>query len=479
MRPPTTTAAPAARPPRGAKGRAAAAARGGLRLNLDPLRVALFILVVLSVSRLHQHLTSLARVRPLLLLVAFTGMYAFLNPKKIASTNLQLKPARLVMAVAIWACLSAPFGISLGGSGAFILNEFSKTLLLCFLLMVAIRGPRDLLTIVWSYVIGCAVLSYFALFVFGLTKSADSDVARLSGGATFDANDMGLVLLIGLALSLLTFQTSQKLGKIVSGVTMLGIGGALARSGSRGAFVGLIAFGLALLVMLRSVPITKRLGFMLVTLFALAIAAPPGYWQQMATIATPTKDYNWDATDGRRAVAERGLGYMLGYPIFGLGIQNFWRAECLMSEKAVNRVMGTGIRCTPPHNSYVQAGAETGIPGLILWCTLVFSGITGANKVRRRLPREWERGDPEERFLYLSSMYLPLAMITFAVTSFFLTFAWIDMVYMITAMITGFYASVGARLPALQPGVMRPQQRGGKGGVNAMAAPAAPRPGGP
>jgi O-antigen ligase len=449
-------------------------ASGSLRLNLDPLRAALLVLMVLSVSRLHQYFPLLAKVRPLLLLVGFTAAYAFLNPKKIAADNLKMRPPRLVMAIAIWACLSAPFGISLGGSAKFILDEFSKTILLFVLLVVAIRGTRDLLTIIWGYVLGCTILSYFSLFIFGMTKSADSDVARLAGGmATFDANDLGLVLLIGLALCLLTFQTSQRQGKIVSGFTILGIGGALARSGSRGAFVGLLAFGITLLVMLRSVPITKRLGFMFATVFALALAAPPGYWDQMKTIASPTKDYNWDAVDGRRAVAERGLGYMLGYPVFGLGIQNFWRAECFMSDKALNRVLGKGIRCTPPHNSYLQAGAETGFPGFFLWTSLVFGGIVGANRLRRSLPRGWERGDPEQRFLYLASMYFPLAMITFAVTSFFLTFAWVDMVYMITAMITGLYVCVGARLPGLNPGAPRSQQRAGVSSLRGRPVPTA------
>lgn len=440
-----------------------------MKPDRDPLRLALAALVILSVSRLHQHFAALAAVRALLLLVAFTGLYAFLNPKKIAPANLQLKPARLVMLMAVWACITVPFGISLGGSAVFILNSYSKTILLCFLLIVAIRGPRDLLTIVWSYVIGCGVLAYFALFVFGLSKASDTDMARLAGMATFDANDMGLVLLIGLALSLLTYQVSRSTGKVVSALTMAGIGGALARSGSRGAFVGLVVVGAALMVMLRSVPITKRLGFLVVTLIGISIAAPSGYWEQMKTIAAPTKDYNWDAEDGRRAVAERGIGYMLGYPIFGLGIQNFWRAECFMSEKAVNRIIGHGIRCTPPHNSYIQAGAETGIPGLIIWSSIVFAGIFGPNRLRRRLPKHWERGDPEERFLFLASMYIPLAMIAFAVTSFFLSFAWIDMLYMVTAMVTGLYACIGAKLPEMDPaltgGRARRSPRPGPGGM--------------
>src|SRR5690242_15002515 len=161
-----TTAPPRPPAPASPRGRALA---GVLKPDLDPLRLALGALVVLSVSRIHQHFAALSAIRALLLLVAFTALYAFLNPKKIAAGNLQLKPARMVMFMAGWACLTVPFGISLGGSASFILDSYSKTILLCFLLIVGIRGPRDLLTIVWSYVIGCAALSYLALFVFGLT----------------------------------------------------------------------------------------------------------------------------------------------------------------------------------------------------------------------------------------------------------------------------------------------------------------------
>ena len=55
-------------------------------------------------------------------------------------------------------------------------------------------------------------------------------------------------------------------------------------------------------------------------------------------------------------------------------------------------------------------------------------------------------GDPEQRFMYLASMYLALAMVGFAVTAFFLTFAWLDMVYFIAAMMGGLYVCVARRL---------------------------------
>jgi O-antigen ligase len=277
----------------------------------------------------------------------------------------------------------------------------------------------------------------------------------------YDANDIGLMVLIGLAFSLLTFQTSGKNGKIASGVIILGIGATLARTGSRGAFLGLVVVGVVLLLALTTVPATKRLGFAIVTSIGLIIAAPPGYWDQMKTMLEPTSDYNWQTREGRKNVAKRGLGYMLDYPLFGVGVDNFWRMECILGDKAKTNQFGTGLRCTPPHNSYVQAGAELGIPGLILWSTLVFGGIRAMWKLRRRVPRHWATGTGEERFLFLAPLYFMLAMIGFAVTSALLTFAWLDPVYIIGSLMTGLYVAVqaklggGATVPARRP-VPRP-----------------------
>jgi O-antigen ligase len=413
-----------------------------LRIQRDPFRLCLFLLTIVTVSRVHQHWHAIAVLRPALVLAVFSVAYAFLNPKYLETANLRYWPARLIAAIGIWACISAPFGISLGGSASYILFEFSKTLAFAFLVIVAIRGASDLYTFVWAYVISSTILCYFSIFVFGLSRASGSYAERLSNLYTFDANDVGLVLLIGLSLTLLAFQTSRGKAKVFAGVTLLAIGATLARTGSRGAFVGLVAFGLATLVLLKTVPLAKRLASLAAVIIALVAFAPEGYWEQMATLVTPTQDYNWNTRDGRREVAKRGIGYMLSYPIFGLGMKNFWRAECFLSEKAQTHVAGTGLRCTPPHNSYLEAGSELGLPGLAMWVSLVFGCIGAGLRIRRRLPARWSRGDPEERFLYLASMYIPLAMISFAVTSLFLTFAWLDMVYFVAALTVGLYVAV-------------------------------------
>ena len=433
-------------------------------LTLDSLRICLGLLTIFTVSRVHQHFSLLAKFRPALVLVVLAFGYAFLMRSALASEGLfRTWPARLMLALGVFACVSAPFGTSLGGSANYILSNYSKTLLYAFLLLVAIRGSSDLFTFVWAYVIGTGVLVWLAFFVFGLRESAQTLTARLDKLYTYDSNDIGTVLLVGLAMSLLAFQASGKHGKIAAAVVIAGIGGTIARSGSRGTFVGMLAFGVALLVMLRTVPVMKRLAFVGLTTVALAVAAPAGYWRQMATVFAPTRDYNWDSQDGRRQVALRGMGYMMSSPIFGLGINNFWRSECLLGSKARDAAPDQGVRCTSPHNSYVQAGAELGIPGLVMWVSLVWGGCFAMMRLRRRLPRSWARGTPEQRFLYLATMYVAVALVGFGITAAFVAFAWLDIVYILAAFMGGLYVSVERLLPrpVMHPGRVPAQTRGG------------------
>jgi O-antigen ligase len=307
--------------------------------------------------------------------------------------------------------------------------------------MLAIRSARDLYTLAWAYVIGTGVLIWMSVFLFHLSTKG-SKAARLGRLYAWDGNDVGVLILVGFALTLLTFQTSRRWGRWLSAGMLVGIGVTVARTGSRGAFLGFVAMVLALLFMMKSISVAKRIGIVAVASLAVVLFAPKGYWDQMATLTAPREDYNWSEPDGRKQVALRGLQYMLSHPVFGLGINNFPKAECLdpESEKVRQHVPGTRLWCTAPHNSYVQAGAELGIPGLLLWLALVFGSIPAMFRLRRRLPAAWARGTPEERLLYLAPLYLGVAMVGFAVSATFVGFAWLDTVYYLAAMMAGVYA---------------------------------------
>jgi O-antigen ligase len=178
----------------------------------------------------------------------------------------------------------------------------------------------------------------------------------------------------------------------------------------------------------------------------LAVGAPPGYWKQMATILAPKEDYNYSDRDGRKAVMERGIGYMTQYPAFGLGIDNFSRAECTISPKIASLRINGPMRCTASHNSYVQAGSELGVPGWLIWVSLVIGGILAPLRLRRQLPKSWRRGTESERFIYGAASFFAVAMVGFAVTSFFVSFAWMDPVYLMAALLTGLYVATRVQM---------------------------------
>lgn len=445
----TTVAAPVRLPRSTVPGRAAG--QGALRLSIDPLRVALFLMVLLTISRIHQHFPVVARLRPALILALGAAIYALINPALLNTQKLlHYWPAKVIFGLGIMACLSVPFGISVGNSATFILFEYSKILVFAFLLIAVMRGAHDLYLFIWAYVIASGLLVGLAWFVFEMTTS--QGVTRLNNLYTWDANDAGCVLLTALPLTLFTLQNSRTgRGRIVSAIILVGIAATIARTGSRGAFLGGLVVAVALLFTLTSIPAVKRLLFVVAAGGALLLTAPPGYWEQMRTLTAPKDDYNWTSDYGRREVWKRGVGYMMSSPVVGIGIHNFQHAEgsslsSVVSEFASgDRVRGK-IKWTVVHNSFLQAGSEMGIPGFVLWTSLILGGIIGMRRLRRRLPAEWARGDPEERLIYSATVFLPISIMGFATAAFFLTFAYVELVYILAAYVTGVYVAADAKL---------------------------------
>lgn len=432
-----------------------AAAHGGRSASgftspgVDPLRFALMAMLLFSVGRVQEAVPALMPLRVGLLATGIALMLTVVQPGVLAPGGLlRTWPAKVMVGLIVLACIGAPFGISLGNSAKHLLERFSKVMVFALLLVGAIRGARDLRWFVWGYVAAAAYLCYRAIFVAEVSASFSSAVARLDGEAfgAYDANDLGLVLCIAIPFALLTLQTSGRKGKAFCLLLLIGIGITIAISGSRGAFLGLLAVGLALLVFLTHIAIATRVGAIVFVAVTLAVMAPAGYWEQMRTILDTEGDYNKTAEDGRLAVWSRGIGYMATYPVFGVGLGNFGRAEGYISSKARDHVPGTGLRFTAPHNSFVEVGAELGLPGLALWSSLVIGGIAAMRRLRRRMPREWLHGDPEQRFLYLMTAYLPVAFIGFAVTGSFVSFAFMPPVFILAAFVAGMYVSVDRRL---------------------------------
>jgi hypothetical protein len=94
----------------------------------DPFRVTLFCLMVISISRFPQYFRWLKPLRPAMTLLILTAAYAYFNPRFLVSGSiLRSWPCKVTPGIAITACVSVPFGISMSGSAMFIIEESSPS----------------------------------------------------------------------------------------------------------------------------------------------------------------------------------------------------------------------------------------------------------------------------------------------------------------------------------------------------------------
>jgi O-antigen ligase/polysaccharide polymerase Wzy-like membrane protein len=400
----------------------------------------LVLLIVVTLSKFGGYFGILRLMRPALVLFALCVGYALLHPNKIILTNLHRSvTVRLLVGIGLVVVCSAVFGISLGRAAVFILDNFSKTLAITFLMIVTVRDLKDLRRLTWAFAFASILLAFLSIFVIGISK--------VSTGVSYDANDVGVLMVMSLPLALLFVQSASTRTERIMAIVGIGLVAAtLVKTQSRGAFIGALVVCPALLLM-PGVAASRRFLFVAAAVLTMVFAAPSGYWTSMQSIlADPKADYNWDAVNGRRNIARRGMGYMVMYPVFGVGINNFPMAEGTISEKARNLVRGQGIRWAAPHNSFVQAGAEAGVTGLLLWVSLIIANVMIPLRLARRIPKAWRKGTPDQRFLSFATLYLPIAQLGFAVTSFFVSFAWLEPLYFFSALVAGLAMIVAREL---------------------------------
>jgi O-antigen ligase len=281
---------------------------------------------------------------------------------------------------------------------------------------------------------------------------------RLSGGYVYDANDIALICLTAIPMIVWWILDKKSLlGKIMVATIPLLLY-VIIKSDSRGGFLGLAALALGFLVLgikrrklrgLRNISILAALAFAIGVPFL-----PSGYLERIRQIGSD-QDYNTTSYSGRKNLWRRGLFYARTNPIFGVGLGNFRTAEG--RNLAGEATPGVGIKWSAPHNSFIQALAEGGLITGTAFILLVIGSIVQLFRVR-----------PDATGGDLMPSLMGLAMLAFAVTSFFLSWAYYDVTYMLLGLSAGILMHHGiytlrwrpARASAPRPESARPARRG-------------------
>jgi O-antigen ligase len=148
----------------------------------------------------------------------------------------------------------------------------------------------------------------------------------------------------------------------------------------------------------------------------------------MGTI-TSDDDYNHTSETGRLQIWSRGLDYMLQNPILGVGPDNFPVAEGTLSPFAERQQWGIGVRWNAAHNAFIQIGAELGLPGLVLFISIIACAFGALRRAGRNESRAAEAGSQAARV----TPALTASLLGFVVGAFFLSLAYSEMLYTLIA----------------------------------------------
>lgn len=414
---------------RGASGRAprvAAAGTGG-RLTRAPGTIALpasvywtgaptlaVVLLYVIAVRLHELLPVLHYLRPALLSAAVALVLVMTR-----STGAPLENAfrdtsyRIALAYVAWAGVTVPFALWRGGAIAGM-QAIVPDLLLMLAILLCAPTRTNVSKLTTAFTLGVAAFAMVPL-VLG-TQNTEGRLE--AAGSSFDTNDMAA--LMAMAFPFAVHGAMQRRGWMrflylgAALVTLL----AIVQTGSRGGTLAVCAGALVLVMGLKG---SRR--FLVLALFVLAgfgawQFGPKTFRERMESLTTIDQDYNETDFFGRKQIWKRGRMFYFENPVVGVGLGNFGVAD-----GAYIKSIGRTGKWSAPHNAWIQAFAELGTLGGVLFTALLL--VAG-----RRAYALWRASGPTHAPAYLASLA------AFCAGAYFLSFAFFHAMFALVAMIS-------------------------------------------
>ena len=388
------------------------------------------VYIATAVGRAHQLFPVLLTLKPLFVAAVLAiGLYLLQQSGQRRVARLRSATTACLLGLLLWSAFSVP--AALNQRVAFqAWTDFARTVVMFIVVAGSVRSARDVERLSLAYF---AVTVLYTAVVLSRFQLSDGDW-RLGQLYYYDGNDLATLIATAMPLGLY-FVLAQRRPLLrvlaVAGLVVLAVG--LIRSGSRGGFLAFLGVTAFVLLGFTTVPARARLAGLVAILAVAAASASDQYWTQMQTIVHPNQDYNTTSEAGRVKIWTRGLGYMAGRPMLGVGISNFQVAEGTISPLARLQERGIGVRWGAAHNVFIQVGAELGLPGLILFVAWFASAFLAL----RRLARQSRKGSDSATDAPRLAQSLMAALVGFVVGGCFLSLAYSDMLYTLAALAVG------------------------------------------
>jgi len=396
----------------------------------DLLLVCVAVYIATSIGRVHQLFPILLPLKPALLsAVMAIGLFVLDKGRQRRLALLRSRSTTCLLGLLVWSALSVPAALN-QGLAFHAWTDFARTVVMFFVVAGSVRHARDVERLALVYFAVTVVYTGVVVSRFQL----GAEVWRLGRLYYYDANDLATLIATAMPLGLYFVLAHRHVVLRLcagGGLAVLAVG--LIRSGSRGGFLALLAVTAFVLLGFTTVPARARVAGLIVILAVAGTTASDRYWTQMQTIIHPHQDYNATSEAGRLKIWQRGIGYMAANPVFGVGMRNFQVAEGTISPLARLQERGIGILWGAAHNSFVQVGAELGVPGLLLFVGLIVATFRSL----RHVVRARSRASPARDEVARLAQSLMAALVGFVVGAFFLSLGYADILYTLAALSIG------------------------------------------
>jgi O-antigen ligase len=426
-----------------------------------PDRVLWAIAAVLwmYVWRFHDFFPVLASLKaPLLTAVAAIGLFAIDRTRLSELKRLNAPLPKLVLALLVMIVAGLPTSLYAGKGAEFLAKDFVPALMLSVMILAGVRSYRDLEWLVITGLFGAVFYSFMILTGFDVEAGS----GRLGHLVYYDANDFALLLVCSMPFAVYCLRKGMPGVLRLLGLVAIGFFSVmLIQSGSRGGFIAFVLVMLYLLLRFRSISVMSRLLAVAAGVGVLILVGNEAYWANMRSILNPKQDYNWAGKEdgGRMEIWKRGIGYMLDRPVLGVGIRAFPQAEGSLSALSKEYAQrGKGLKWSVAHNSFVEVGAETGIPGLLIFLSILGTAFVLLARVRR-----WRKFAIDRKMDFrlipqaALAQALTASMLGFVTAGIFLSAEYFAFLYVLLAIVTALVMfspqpqKAGVTKPALQP----------------------------
>lgn len=383
----------------------------------------ILLYLALTIIRPQDYMPGLVGV-PLLSGVLVLSFLCWLSSAKRFDA-----PQFVILPVFMLALMASEVASGWSGGALEQLQQFGPTLIAFFVLAAAVSASRQRVLVAFAVFSLCAMVLALhgvdqAHYGVGWTGVGMVEDGRIQYVGIFnDPNDLGLLFVAALPMAVYLSGGGGLMRRMfwLAGAALLLYG--IYLTNSRGAMLAVLVVGGGYVWYRRGMATAG-------TLAVLGLVC-----MKMLSSRMQELDPDEDSAAGRVDAWYEGLHMFLSHPLFGVGAGNFTEYNYLTA-----------------HNSFVLVLAETGFFGFITWLAFVgYSFWMMATVVRTKTPPQpatgTTGGDWEgERTLALT---LLLSLAGMFAAAFFLSRSYTVIVYLVIAVVVGYYIGLRQRFVAL------------------------------